>query len=215
MRRRLELTGNKYGKLLVIKYKYLNKKGHTVWECKCDCGKMHEVIGSYLVAGRVKSCGCTLQPDLVGRRYGKLVVKRFIGVSERRKSLWECLCDCGKLTIAKGTSLRAGLTCSCGCAAGFQETHGKSRTREYAAWSDMKSRCLNINNKAYKYYGARGIKICKRWLHSFSNFYDDMGKRPDNYSIERVDNDGNYTPKNCEWIPLSEQPSNRRNTMRN
>jgi hypothetical protein len=75
----------------------------------------------------------------------------------------------------------------------------------------MKNRCLSVNNKAYKNYGGRGIKICDRWLNSFENFLEDIGRRPSKkYSLDRINNDGNYEPSNCKWSTKIEQIMNRR-----
>ena len=75
----------------------------------------------------------------------------------------------------------------------------------------MKDRCYNQNNPAYHNYGGRGIKVCDRWLHSFGNFLDDMGKRPDSsYSLDRIDNNGDYEPDNCRWTTSEEQGRNQR-----
>lgn len=90
--------------------------------------------------------------------------------------------------------------------------HGQSETREYAAWTAMRERCRNPNAHNYSMYGARGIRVCERWDTSFENFLADMGPRPKGYSIEREDNEGNYEPANCKWIPMSEQSRNRRGT---
>ena len=81
-------------------------------------------------------------------------------------------------------------------------------------WRSMKNRCLNSNQKAYKDYGGRGIKVCDRWLgkDGFNNFMLDMGYPPAGYSIERVDVNGHYEPENCKWIPLKDQASNKRNS---
>jgi hypothetical protein len=89
--------------------------------------------------------------------------------------------------------------------------HGGSYTSEYKSWSSMKDRCLCITNKDYRNYGARGITICVRWVNSFENFLEDMGKKPaPEYSIDRKDNNGNYEPGNCRWATKSEQSLSRR-----
>jgi hypothetical protein len=90
-------------------------------------------------------------------------------------------------------------------------THGLRHIPEYHVWAAMKQRCTNPNNKIYKHYGARGIKVCDRWLNSFEAFITDMGRRPtDAHSIERVNNDGNYEPSNCIWATRAVQAKNKR-----
>ena len=92
------------------------------------------------------------------------------------------------------------------------ERHDKAGGPEYRSWRGMKQRCDNPNCDDYKNYGARGIKICERWK-SFKNFYDDMGPRPepkDQYSLDRIDNNGNYEPGNCRWATYSQQRQNQR-----
>jgi hypothetical protein len=91
--------------------------------------------------------------------------------------------------------------------------HGMEATATYRAWSSMKQRCLNQKCRSYPNYGGRGIKVCGRWM-TFKNFFDDMGEAPLGYSLERVDNNGNYEPGNCKWIPLHEQKRNRRATLK-
>lgn len=92
------------------------------------------------------------------------------------------------------------------------EKHGMEGTPEYNTWIRIRQRTQNESNKDYKYYGARGIKVCDRWLNSFSNFYEDMGKRPEGLTIERIDNDGDYEPSNCIWADRATQSRNRRKT---
>lgn len=81
----------------------------------------------------------------------------------------------------------------------------------YSTWCDMKRRCNNPNRHNYKYYGGRGIKVCKRWQECFLNFLDDMGEKPTKlHKLERINNEGNYEPKNCLWVSQKDQCLNRR-----
>jgi hypothetical protein len=88
-------------------------------------------------------------------------------------------------------------------------THGLTKSATYSAWKGMLSRCYNKNNISFKNYGGRGIIVCQRWL-IFENFLTDMGIRPDNLTLDRIKNDGNYEPSNCKWASIKEQSNNRR-----
>ena len=89
-------------------------------------------------------------------------------------------------------------------------THGMSNTQIYRSWTQMIQRCENPNNIGFKYYGGRGIKVCKRW-HTFENFFADMGEPPVGKSLDRwPNNDGNYEPENCRWATIFQQAKNQR-----
>lgn len=157
--------------------------------------------------------------DLRGRQFNFLTAQKFVGHSGRDR-LWECLCICGKIHRATTGHLTSGHTKSCGC---YERTHpsrlvhGHNRPKKngrttptYNSWYGMKTRCMNPNNTNWKSYGARGIKVCERWLHSFPNFLTDMGEHPKGTTLGRFGDQGDYEPGNVKWMTKAEQVANRR-----
>jgi hypothetical protein len=136
------------------------------------------------------------------------------------------ICDCGNKKTCRITGVLSDNTKSCGCLnTELIKKLGKSffihggsvngkQSVEYRAYIKLKQRCYNKNNKKYPIYGARGITVCDRWLQSYSNFLEDMGKRPENKtSIDRIDVNGNYCPENCRWADIEMQSCNKQNTV--
>lgn len=158
-----------------------------------------------------------LAEDLVKQKFGRLTVARFVGRSESKKRIYECVCDCGNTVTIYAQDLKRNHTKSCGClridtTTKLKLSHGLRHRAEYSNYSSMKNRVLNPKHQDFKYYGGRGITICAAWLESFANFFRDMGPKPsEKHSLDRYpDVDGNYEPGNVRWATPKEQVANRR-----
>lgn len=166
-----------------------------------------------------------------GMVFGRLTAVRRAPSDKHGNPRWLCKCQCGNSKELLVHNLRSGTTISCGCVLRHEAsirgqiygaitgaanvTHGHARTaahtRTYRSWRSMKQRCSVQTNKSYKNYGARGIRVCDRWMNSFEAFLEDMGERPPGNTLDRYpDNDGDYEPGNCRWATWEQQASNRR-----
>lgn len=161
--------------------------------------------------------------DLTGKRFGRLAVLAITNKRINRHVVWECLCDCGNKHFVQSNSLLSGKTQSCGCfmteSRGMARiTHHQSNEKIYVVWQGMRKRCFSRYHKNYKDYGGRGIVVCDEWNESFQAFYDYVSQLPHfgekGYSLDRINNDGNYEPGNVQWATQKEQMNNTRKTKK-
>jgi len=150
--------------------------------------------------------------DLSNKVFEKwTVLKR--GPNDRQKKVqWICRCSCGFIGNIRAKTLRNGASTGCRqCQINRTfRTHGMCRSPTNKVWAGMIARCHNPNDTGYKWYGAKGIEVCQRWRDDFINFFEDMGERPPNKTIDRIDNFKGYSKKNCKWSTTKEQNSNKR-----
>ena len=154
--------------------------------------------------------------DITGKMFGRLKALSFEYV-KNKNSYWKCICECGKVVIVSYANLMRGTTKSCGCLnkeliLKRNLIHGKTNTRLYRIWENMRTRCYNSKTINFHLYGGREIKVCEEWKNDFLAFYNwsmNNGYKK-GLSIDRIDNDGNYEPKNCRWATEKQQSRNTR-----
>jgi len=158
---------------------------------------------------------------LTGKKFNRLKVIKYYGNNKRGDAKWECLCDCHKKVVVLGKNLRSKRTQSCGC---LQKeinikrltihSHSKKNkhSKTYICWENMIQRCNNPSHPRYKDWGGRGITVCKRWL-KFENFLADVGEIPKGLTLDRINNNKGYSPKNCRLSVTKEQLRNKRNNI--
>lgn len=154
--------------------------------------------------------------DITGQRFGRLLVLKLHDHPKAGQYRYICQCDCGSPPkILTGANIKyAARSCGCGLTesrGGNLRTHGMTGTPEHRAWRAMIQRCLYPREQNYRYYGGRGIAVCPEWQHDFLAFYRHIGPKPGpGYSVDRINNEGNYEPGNVRWLTMKQQCQNRR-----
>ncbi len=215
-----EFIGLKFGKLTVIEFTGKRDSAkRPIFKCKCDCGNECIKPSYYLTGNKNPNCGCL---DIIGQKFGSLtVLERTDQYDAKREStIYKCQCECGNIVFISRYKLKrphhekVNYRPHCGCMS------AKNLRPYQKLWTGIKARCYLEHTKAYERYGARGIKMYEPWVDNFIEFYrwirDNIGLKPPNpdgskkyYSLDRINNDGNYEPGNIRWATPLQQNHNR------
>lgn len=187
-------------------------------------GSKHKINVTDFMPGQIIHANHPRVQQFIGKKFGRLTAVRFVEMrrwASGTRQFWEFNCECGNRLIASRNNVEKGNTTSCGCfkkeiiTAGVGLKHGFARRQNrhhlYSCWKAMHQRCNNPNAQNYHWYGAKNVKVCRRW-DNFENFLADMESdwKP-GLTLDRYpDPSGNYEPSNCRWATKKQQANNRR-----
>jgi hypothetical protein len=217
-----DLTGRVFGELIALEPCGKDKNGHYFWLCRCRCGNETKASSSNLLRGHVASCGCSKQKigaekklkkidDLIkGKTINNILFVERHHQDKRGVWIWSCVCHCGAIFYAYPKNAKSGKLKSCGCLKGNYK-HGLYKDKKYSVWCGMLSRCSCPTCEAYSNYGGRGIKVCEEWSDfiNFNNWAEQSGYE-EGLELDRIDNNGDYSPENCRWVTHTENNRNKR-----
>lgn len=221
---KLDVTGERYGALVALYPTEQRLQNSIGWMFQCNCSNKRILPLNRVRYGQIKSCGCHIntvhgkrkQRDLIGKKFGSLTVVESLGQSGGKGHyISKVRCDCGYEFTTRDTFLVCGRKVQCPqCSREETIKHGMSDTPIFYVWQGMRNRCLNPNNKQYKNYGGRGIRICDEWAdsNSFIEWAIQNGYE-EGLQLDRKDVNGNYEPDNCRFVTQLENARNRQNTI--
>lgn len=210
MSRIKDYTGHTFHKITILGVSRTDGTNTgTWWNVRCFCGNEVEYSHKDIAGQYKRTCGCGKKSDkfLIGKKHGMLTVTGESFKSDSGAICFNCVCDCGNNVVCTMNKLNSKSP-HCGCvprSSTDKRRYVFSEEDAYtaASWRAMVMRCTNKNHAAYSDYGAIGIKVCERWLEpapqGFFNFLEDMGHRPKETSLNRINGSTEYSKDTCEW----------------